>query len=87
MDDTRGSVAPVNQPVALITQWWWEVPGPKLLVADVVDAGTDHVWQDVWIDLCSWLERGRARFNFYWSTLAQLKRFCFGNITRFVHLM
>lgn len=59
MDDTGGSMAPVNQPVTLVTQRWWEVPRTKLLVADVVDAGTDQLWKNVWVDLCPWLERHR----------------------------
>lgn len=57
VDDTRGSVAPVNQPVALVAQRRGEIARAKLLVADVVDAGPDGLGQEVWVNFCSWLER------------------------------
>lgn len=57
MDDTRRTVAPVNQSVALVAQWWWKVPRTKSLVADVVNVGANQFWQYIWMDLCSWLKR------------------------------
>lgn len=63
MDDSRGSVAPVNQPVGLVAQRWREVPGAELFVADVVDAGTDRLCQEVWMDLRSWLGGEKRQFS------------------------
>lgn len=60
VDDTRGSVAPVNQPVALVAQRGGEIAGAKLLVADVVDAGPDDLGHEVWVNFCSWLERKKT---------------------------
>lgn len=56
VDNTGRSVAPVDQPVALVAQGWREVSWTKLLVADVVDAGANQLWQDVWMDFCSRLK-------------------------------
>lgn len=63
MDNTGRSVAPVDQPVALVAQGWREVSWTKPLVADVVDAGANQLWQDVWMDFCSRLKGTVFNFN------------------------
>lgn len=43
VDDTRRSVTPVNQPVALVAQRRRKIPRAKPFVPDVVDARTNHL--------------------------------------------
>lgn len=75
MNNTGRSVAPVDQPVALVAQGWREVSWTKPLVADVVDAGANQLWQDVWIDFCSRL-KGTV-FNFSCTVQLYIYRILF----------
>lgn len=82
MDDARRPMAPVNQPVALVAQWRREVPRAKPLVANVVNAGTNQLWQCVWMNLCSRLKTEKHMEHRFISTGWSTTATCFSHVVK-----
>lgn len=57
VDDSRGTMAPVNQSVSLIAQRWRVIPRSEFFMTHVVNAWLHQLCQGLLVHICNWLKK------------------------------